>query len=492
MIKRLPILFLLTLLAFSACTEEPVVDDGGALGVYIQCPGFPETRAEEGEVPGCEAESALHSLFVWVFDSDTHLLIGSLDLSGSQLPVPGQVRRYDLTVTREFSRTKPEVDVFAIANAASMGCTLNAESTWDEVNDAVFTDPYFGVETPVRTVDASLGLPMTGAGRNLTVQGEEPLFRVETVRLTRAVSRIRFVFCRMANEHGEDQDEVFVRKVTLNGQMIPETEYLFLSSPSESYHFVPNDYDLLPLNLSGPGDLAPNDMPEKLVYAGQGASSYEKLLDDAVEEGKLTDWGKVYLRESNKMLTGYVDYVINGEESTRTFSMAAPGDFVRNRTWTLYGYFLSGRNLQLSIRALPWDYNKWNINFSNESVQADQLSVDAGSVELTQTGSNSWDARLRPGSTAKCSVHITSPASGKLMIRPIGDTYAFIVEPEIADINPDYNSGTIDISIRQNPDAPGNLSGKFITLSFYVELGEREIEANSEILPDGKVYRFIL
>ena len=58
-------------------------------------------------------------------------------------------------------------------------------------------------------------------------------------------------------------------------------------------------------------------------------------------------------------------------------------------------------------------------------------------------------------------------------------------------IDPTTESGRIDISIRRNPEAEGNLSGKYITLSFHVELGEREIDADSEIL-NGGVYRFIL
>ena len=490
--KRPFLLLLLSLLAVSACTETPLAtSDGGDLGVYIQIPGPAGTRADEGAVPGRDAENTLHSLLVWVFNSETHELIGSLSLSGDQLPVPGRVRRYHLPVTREFSRLRPDVDVFAVGNAASIGSDLDTDSTWEEINDAVFTDPYFGVETPVREVDPSLGLPMTGAGRGLAVQGEEPVLKVETVQLNRIVSRMRMVFCKMATE-GADNDDIRVTKVTLNGQLIPVTEYLFTENPGDPCHIVPNEYELLPVHTYGPEGLAANEMPEKLVYAGQDPASYEKLLDDAIAEGTLTDLGTLYLRETNTMLTGYVDYQINGEENSRNFSMSVPGDFVRNRTWTLYGYFLSGRNLQLSIRALPWDFSRWNINFSDASVQADQLNVDASTVELTQTGSNRWDARLRPGMTAKCSVHITSPASGKLMIRAIGDTYAFIVDPERADINPDRNSGTIEISIRQNPEAQGNLSGKYITLSFHVELGEREIEANSEILPENKVYRFIL
>ena len=482
---------LLSLLALMACRQEPrAEEDAPELGLYLECPGTPsETKADEGEVPGTADENALHSIRVWIFDSETHERISALHLTGNQLPSPGRVRRYAIPVSKDFARTRPDVDVFALANEASVGCTLDGAATWEEVNDAVFGGTWFGVENPVRSVNPDTGLPMTGAGRDLHIEGEEPTLRVQTIQLVRAVSKLRYVFCRMLDEDASDPDVISVDKVTLNGNLIPASEYLFTASLP--YAIVPGNYVLTPVETYGPAELARNETPEKLAWAGQDPISYENLLDNAVAEGTLTDWGTMYLRESDKMLTGYVDYTINGVSHTRSFSMAAPGDFARNHTWTLYGYFLSGRNLQLSVRVLPWDYNAWSINFSNYAVQASQFYVDDSTVEMTETSHDHYDVRLLPGTTAKCHLYITSPVGGKLMIQPQGDAYAFHVDPEIADIDPTTESGRIDISIRRNPEAEGNLSGKYITLSFHVELGEREIDADSEIL-NGGVYRFIL
>jgi hypothetical protein len=490
MLRRFSI-WLLILLALPACRRDSVVgEDGPELGLYLECPGVPEgTRADEGEVPGTADENALHSVLVWIFDSDSHERISSLQLTGDQLPTPGRVRRYAIPVSQEFARTRPDVDIFALANAASVGCTLHGGSTWQEVNDAVFGGNWFGVENPVRSVNPELGLPMTGAGRDLHIEGEEPTLRVQTVRLVRAVSKLRYVFCRMLDEDASSPDVISVDKVTLNGNLIPNSEYLFTASLP--YAVVPGSYAPTPIETYGPAQLASNETPEKLAWAGQDPVSYENLLDHAVAEGTLTDWGTMYLRESDKMLTGYVDYSINGVSHTRNFSMAAPGDFARNHTWTLYGYFLSGRNLQLSVRVLPWDYNAWNINFSNHAVQASQFNVDDSTVDMSETTHDHFDVRLLPGTTAKCRLYITAPVGGKLMIRPQGDAYAFIVEPEMADIDPTTDAGCINITVRRNPEAQGDLSGKYITLSFYVELGEREIDANTEIL-NGKEYRFIL
>ena len=35
--------------------------------------------------------------------------------------------------------------------------------------------------------------------------------------------------------------------------------------------------------------------------------------------------------------------------------------FARNHTWTVYGYFISNRTLQLAVTALPWDKNNYTI-----------------------------------------------------------------------------------------------------------------------------------
>ena len=471
-------------------TDPNAAPSGPQLQLFLECPGdaLPTVKASEGEVPSANAdEYALHSLRVWVFNSETHARVTSLTLTEAQFPSAGRVRRYMVPVSREFARTRPDVDVFALANAASVGCTLGEDASWEDLNEALFGDDWFGVQSPVRTVNPSLGLPMSGVGKDLPIQGEEPVLKIETIRLTRAVSKVRYVFCRM-KEDGDD-DDVSVDNITLNGGLIASREYLFTTSACA---ILPGNYEDLPLTVPGSANIAKNASPEKLVYAGQDPVSYENLLNSAVSEGILTDCGVIYLRETNKALTGHVDYTINGEaQSPKSFTMDAPGDFARNHSWTLYGYFLGGRNLQMSVRVLPWDYTVWGINFSDESVQASQLFIDDTTVSMREVSGGHFDVRLLAGVTAKLHLFIHAPVSGKLMIRPVGDAGSFLVSPDMADINPSVDGGRIDIDIRRNPAAEGDLTGHYITLSFSVELGEREIDANTEIL-NNDVYRFIL
>lgn len=488
--RRFLVIFLLALLAVSCRRAPEDVQGGPYLNLYLECPSdaVPDTKADEGEVPSASAaEYVLHDIQIWIFKSSNHEAVKYITLSGAQLPVGGRVRKYSIPVERAFASARPDVDVFVLANAASVGCTLGENDDYDSVKDAVFGDGWFGVQTPVRSVDPSLGLPMTGTGLNLPIQGEDPVLKIEAIRITRAVSKVRYVFCRM-KEEGGDSDEVSVDNIVLNGGLFPVQEYLFTTGASG---IVPGNFVAEPLSVAGSSSIAQNEMPEKLVYAGQDPVSYENLLNTAVADGILTDCGVIYLRETTKALTGHVNYTINGgDQQTKTFSMDAPGDFARNHTWTLYGYFLGGRNLQLSVRALPWDYNIWSVNFSNASVQAGQLFIDDTTASIRETSKDHFDVRLIAGVTCKCHLTITAPVSGKLMIRPIGDAPSFHVTPDMIDIDPTRDNGRVDIEIRRNPDAE-DVAGHCITLSFSVELGERFIEADTEIL-NGEVYRFIL
>ncbi len=76
------------------------------------------------------------------------------------------------------------------------------------------------------------------------------------------------------------------------------------------------------------------------------------------------------------------------------------------------------------------------------------------------------------------------------MIRPEGDASAFVVTPDLKNIDPTTNGGRIDIHVRKNPAVTSDYTGKSITLSFSVENGERTIDANTEAV--DKVYRFVL
>lgn len=489
--KRTLLILLVGVIALAvACERVPVYQQEPEMGISIEMPGPLASRADIGEIPSVsEQEYKLHSLKIWAFTSEGHELIAYLNLEESQFPAPGRTRDYSVPVTRAFAKAdpRPHVDVFAIANEAAIGLgAFNRDTDWNTLREASFGDPHFGIDPLVTAPDAQTGLPMSAMGLDMPVLGDDPVLKLHPVKLTRMVSRMRFVFCRMEDE--QEHDNLVVNSITINGNQIPVTEHVFTLG---KYDIVSADgYLENPFTIPGPASLASNATPEKLTWAGQDAMSYEKLINSAVEAGILSDAGTLYLRESNKAVQGYVTFTINGEESTRNFYMASPGDFGRNHSWMVYGYFLSGRNLQLSVNVLPWDYNEYDISFEDH-LMASQFNVDGSTVEEVEIMKDHFDEHLLNGVTAKGRLNITAPVGGKLYIQPVGDAAAFEVTPDVWDINPKLNGGNVEISIRRNPSAEGDLSGKFITLSFSVEIGDRIIDANSEIL-NGEVYRFIL
>ena len=471
-----------------------------SLGLTVEFPAPAGTRSDVGQLPASDLENALHSLTVWVFRSDDHSVVAARDIDESDFPVSGGVRRYSLPVTRSFVQEMPDVDVFVLANAGSIGAGLTVASDWDALNEAFFADselaPYyrFGLASPVHSVDPDLGLPMSGCGKNLPVTGEDPILKVRTVRLCRAVSRLRFVFCKTLTE-GEEEEDVSIQRVILGGYQIPLKEYVFTTSASgvvqEAAEWRDN-YCGTSYIIPGPDTIAENETPENLIYVNQDPVTYERIIDDAVRENTLTDLGQTYFRESDRRLSGRIEYTVGGRERIREFNMASPGDFARNHTWTVFGYFLSGRNLQLSLNVLPWDYNAYVVDFSEESVSiTSKFTVDDTTVDLVQTSKDHYDARLLPGVAAKCRIAVTTPVGGRLMIRPVGDAHAFQVVPDMAVIDPTVQSGRIDILVRRNPDVDEDLTGSYITLSFSVETSDgRVIDADSEAI--DAVYRFVL
>ena len=493
-------ILLLPVVLVAACRSEvPAAEETPALSITVEFPEFPApTKADEGEVPASAAENAIYDLKIWVFNTITHDPVAQFEtVTAADFPSGGGVRKYALPVSRAFSISKPKVDVFVMANTESVGSTLSASSTWGDLYSAVFgTDAYFSPASPIHAVPAH-GLPMSGMSRNMTVSGEEPSLSIATVALSRAVSKLRYVFCQTQSDNSEES--VNVEKIVLSGNQIPQNEYLFSES---DYRIVSGDYVPTAMETLWPAGvtMASSEAPEAYSYAGQDGPTYENLINTAIAAGELTDCGTTYLRESDKALSGYIYYSVTKDDVTENkvmpFSMAAPGDFSRNHTWTLYGYFISNRTLQLAVSVLPWDKNNYTIRFDESSLQVTQkLTVDPTSATVVASGTKDhYNVYLDSHRAARAYLYVTTPQGGRLEIIPEGgatDLDAFTVTPLSAMIDPAHNSGRIDITIDRNPFFSGDPTGKTITLSFRAFTpDDREISGASECV--DQIYHFIL
>lgn len=514
---RVIFLLLLPILLATTCSRvkasiTPPEEQQTELGIYIQIPGVMGTKADEGEVPSKWVdEYAIHSLRFWIFKHDDtnpeRTAFAYRNLSDIQLPEGGNVRYYSIPVNADFARERPSVDVFVLANSESVGCDFGENTTWEDLNDATFGGTYFGIpDSPQLSTSPSLpnGLPMSGVGKGLGLTGTTPALKIEeTVKLVRAVSKLRFVFCKTKNEEGA-ADDIIINTIQVNGvdgYMIPKEEYVF-PDPVIPWHIKGTGVsDYLAHSIIFSPALRPveNIEPEKLAYNNQDAATYEKLLDDAVEAGVLSDCGVFYTRESDKLLKVSITYRVNSapEEQTKIFLMQAPpegpyeeGDYARNHSWTVYGYFLSDRNMAISASLLSWDYNESSLINTDESYSVTERFnvVSPNSPTNPVVNSEGTNVYISPGTQAVATVTIPTPVKGKVIIQPVGDAWAFEVTPKTEDIP----CMPLTIIIRRKDGVQYNPEEEtFITLSFTIEFHDRETDINQEVF-NGDVYRFII
>jgi hypothetical protein len=216
------------------------------------------------------------------------------------------------------------------------------------------------LEQNTRTVPDD-GLPFAGMLTGQTVVGDAPTLRVgtlsevSTVQLTRAVSKLRFVFSKT-----EGQPKVTIKNIKMNSGMIPNVEYLFQTPASMTYNTEAKE-----LLLDDIDDIAETADPTQYLYLGQDAQEYENLINAAANKQpnpEVTVEGPIYLRESDKQLAGTITYKIgDAEPQTVDFAMQQAGDFKRNHTWIVYAYYAGAGKLQVeSLYVKEWSTKEMN------------------------------------------------------------------------------------------------------------------------------------
>jgi hypothetical protein len=277
---------------------------------------------------------------------------------------------YQMAVTPQFVQKRPNVDVYVLANVdvRNCGCEFDGGCEFDELEAAMLKhdDTYdpFGLTTRMTAVP-SLGLPMSGVLRGQVVTGESPVLRIgdgslATVQLVRTVSKVRFLFSQMKDGEGVMK----IKSVSLTGDILPKQEYLFLNATytgSESNINTEGGYDAGPVQMVGAiNEVAKTTDPLDYTYStGMGEQNYETLIATGLTKQELTLGGLFYLRESDKKLTGEIQYTVtdaenNTVERTATFSIHDAGDFSRNHTWVVYGFYGSTTLDILVVRIKEW------------------------------------------------------------------------------------------------------------------------------------------
>lgn len=357
--------FLLLILVFASCRHDSEdalgvpSGQGGVLNVYVYPSDNPMvTRSDVGPVKVEHQERAVKSLKIWIFKhnggADTDLPLHYLspeepDLQGSR----AQLFQIALTAAQVQALTGAAnlVDVYVLANAASIGLEgLDGTANRTAVREALIGTNYFGTTSLTTDISAN-GLPMSGCAEGISVQGSLPVLSLPVVKLTRCVSKLRFVLVRSR----ESDTELNLTGIRLNGNLFPVTEHVF-NTTSNPYS-VSAAYVAGGISFTPPSEIATSDRISDLLYASQSAQDYEDLVNAFVANGEATQLGPYYFRESDRCLTGAIDYSVTDTEhqvtdKTANFSMSdVPGayNFSRNHTWIVYVYYYGGELLQLNL-----------------------------------------------------------------------------------------------------------------------------------------------
>lgn len=364
-------LWCLLMVILSACSSggDEVMEDPQpkpTLSIYVYAPEHPVVTRAETTVEANDKENDIHKLQIWIFKTGTEERIGYLKLSDEQLAnLNSAVRHevYRIEIPEDFASTPAEerskVDVYVLANVTEDNCgslkgeeAHRAEPLESSLERSNIALNYF---CPAKGLPAD-GLPMSAVLREAKVDGESPVLRITTATLDRAISKIRFVF----SSH-DDRETVKIEGVQLDGDLIPKTEYFFHpelnKQPYAEYKETVTSLLDFRTVTDGSNQIAKNSDPASYRYdATDGLTAFVNKISQGLKDKKLSEW-PVYLRETDKQLSGKIFYKVGNDVSQRvaSFKMSANGSFERNHTWIVYAYFASTQLQVETVEITPWE-----------------------------------------------------------------------------------------------------------------------------------------
>lgn len=349
------LILLIAMLLMACSNEDDIPAEDCFLDIYVYSPGRPiVTRGDVGEIaPSAEEERKVNNLKIWVYRHGDGRLVSYKDTTATYLNKAGQ-EKFMMRLDRTFARSPENVDVYVVANAESCGLSnLDENTTRAQLDDAKISGNYFG--TKELTQSAADGLPMSAVLRNQPVTGHFPTLRIgtasqmATMELTRAVSKLRFVVCRVKEEDTADKKLEGIDDISIDAGQIPEASYII---PRDNYSSYTYSHEPVIYGGVGKNDIPEVEDPLIYVYETQKAQEYEALINAAVKAGNLKQIGLTYFRESPKQISGTIKYTHTKggtHQETVDFSISTPGDFLRNHTWIVYIYFMDSTVHVLTI-----------------------------------------------------------------------------------------------------------------------------------------------
>lgn len=356
------------LMLAGACSR--LDEQNAALNIYVRLPEDVTTKAATDWSTLFNRETRINDLKIWVFlneSTDASLPAGQLlgYLEPKQLNVvSGKVQKFTIPLKKEEAAKIKKVDVYVLANSLAIQMQEVGKTTTSAELDALtLSGNRFGIAvngTPTNTsVIDNQGLPYTAVGKALTLSrsGSNLSLDNETLELVRTVSKVQFVFSQIMLSSGDKPVPFSINWLELDSGQIPEQEYLFNDSANK--YKIGNEYVPRALtfpNLPSKNDIAGNTNPSSYVFdsSNETPQEYQARIYEALVNNTLTGYAPCYLRESDKALTGKINYTLGTlAPKTLEFSMSTGEKFTRNSSWVLY-FYINNNSLSLSVAYSPW------------------------------------------------------------------------------------------------------------------------------------------
>ena len=363
----LPVL-LMTIISCSDDTEEEP-----KLNIYVYAPD--RAAVTRSEVLPTEEEAKIYNLQIWVFrSSNPSKMVASLTLT-TEAQLQGlnenKSAAYSIALKdRSFAENPEPVDIYVLANVLNNNGTnyFEAINSGADIEKAVFDGGHFFsyLQGPAyqaaTTVPEGKGIPLSGVARGKSVVDQNNVLHVNdaNLKLTRTISKIRFVFSSLEglNQDGKPLN-VFIGDIKLNRNMLYKKERFFLDGDHPSYWLEDSPLDEPTLMSLGDrvNPIVKNEDPVAYAYSSaMSDGDYETLINKGIEEGKLTEFGPVYLPESDKRLAGTITFWLGTTGPLEADFSMATGNFHRNQTWVVYAYYIGSSKLVVNtVNVVDWD-----------------------------------------------------------------------------------------------------------------------------------------
>lgn len=414
--------------AMASCSEnentETALSDNAYLSLSFSTGTGNSTRAGESHTEDALAnneskadpnsESDIHSIKVWVFQSDTNEDANPIAYKEEALKDINGSYNLQLRFLRKIAGKDVEnIDLYILANSESTNIESKLSGkdfssiTRKELQNIRF-DSTFGIQengNPQNTEVPETGLPISRAITNISVEKHVGTTEAEAetkgikIPLVRAVSKLHFYFARKTGSDA-NTSQVKVTRIEVEGNTIPTASYVFPDEAiynekgynqdvtSQKYDNAGTDYVPTTLKLAGVENKDIKAVEDPKSFIKKSNQSAQQYLDAFNKEG-IKSHDLCYLRETNKAIKGTIWYSLDGgTPKSATFNIPSEGNAIRNRELVVYGYFLNGQMGKLTVTPT---IQEWKDGGTFDFIDA------STNVEIPDSGKTDWGYKVYYG-----------------------------------------------------------------------------------------------